>query len=158
MRVVLDVRVVFDLARNLLTVEGARVVRSKIEGLGDAEVELIRKVEESNEAGDVETGVGKVSVQDAPPPVQDAPGTPKRPGNLMSGVPALKPAANGGGQKLLADLMALGIEESRVCDLVKTYSADRLVKLLNWVRTVQAREGCTSPSSLFLRCLSKGVQ
>jgi hypothetical protein len=59
---------------------------------------------------------------------------------------------------VIEKLLLLGLDEPTAASVVENHGTDRIVKLVNWVRQVQAKEGCSRPDSLFMRCLAKGVQ
>lgn len=144
MQIVLTI--VCDIERNLVRVE-----RAGIRGLGDLESEIKVGGVDPNEPG------GEITLEEAglPSPLTQEP---PKPGNLMREPPKAKPSQAAAQGSLAAELLTLGLDEEQVASLLHGHSIERLRKLLGWVRTVQAREGCHSPSSLFLKCIAKGVQ
>ena len=138
--------VTLDVERNLVRVDGAR-----IRGIGDLESELKVKGAEAGEGG------GEITLEAAGLPVpltQEAP----KPGNAFRETPKPKASPAAAQGSLAGDLMLMGFDEDTAAHLLSNHSIDRLRKLLQWVRTVQAREGVHSPTTLFMKCLAKGVQ
>jgi hypothetical protein len=128
-----------------------RVDRAMIRGLGDCESELERVR--------VEAGGESVPLSlEGPAPAAPATLPASTPAGTMFGPPPAKAADNGRSGRLAADLLALGMDGDAVANCLQNHSLDRLIKLLAWVRGVQAREGCTNPAAMYLRCLAKGVQ
>lgn len=151
MQIVLTV--VLDVERNLVRVE-----RAGIRGLGDLESELkVKGVDPNEPGGDIEleaAGLPADTREVVPPP----PRPPAPPGNLMRPIStkAVKSAYDQAG--VIEKLMLLGLDETQAAGIIENHAMERIIKLVNWVRQVQAKEGCSRPDSLFMRCLAKGVQ